>query len=78
MIGLFICCLLGPISLWVVLSIWSLIFSGPLVWTKIEVSSLAPEYAIKPDELQFPIGLPVDWQSLIRCLYSDQADQLYF
>jgi hypothetical protein len=31
---------MGPTSLWVVLSIWSLIFHGPLVRAKIEVSSI--------------------------------------
>jgi hypothetical protein len=70
--------LLGPTSLWVVLPIYSLIFSGPLVQAKIEVSSLAPEHVVKPGELRFPIGLPVDWQSLIGCLCSDQVDQLHF
>jgi hypothetical protein len=29
---------------------------------KIEVSSLAPEHVIKPGELWFLIGLPVDWK----------------
>jgi hypothetical protein len=78
MIGLFICCLLDLTSSWVVLPVWSFIFSGPLVQAKIEVSSLAPEYVIKPGKLRFPIGLPADWQSLIGRLCSNQADQLHF
>jgi hypothetical protein len=49
-----------------------------LVWTKIEVSSLAPEHVIKPGELRFRIGLPMDWQSSIERLCSDQVDQLHF
>jgi hypothetical protein len=48
----------------------------PLVRVKIEVSSLAPEYIIKPVELQLPIRLPVDWKSPIEHLYSNQTDQL--
>jgi hypothetical protein len=48
----------------------------PLIQVKIEVSSLAPEHIIKSGELWFPIGLPVDWKSLIGRLYSNQADQL--
>jgi hypothetical protein len=52
-----------------------LIFSGPLVRVKIEVSSLAPERIIKPGELRLPIGLPVDWKSTIERLCSNQADQ---
>jgi hypothetical protein len=59
-IGLFVCCLLGPTSICVVMSVCFLIFSGSLVQAKIEVSSLAPEYIIKPVELRFPIGLPTD------------------
>jgi hypothetical protein len=47
-IGLFICYLLGSISLWDVLTVWSLIFNGPLVQEKIKVSSLAVEHVIKP------------------------------
>jgi hypothetical protein len=47
------------------------------VQAKIEVSSLAPENVIKPDELQFPIGILVDWQSPIGCLCSNQADRLH-
>jgi hypothetical protein len=39
--------LIGSTSLWADLPAWSLIFSGPLVWVKIEVSSLAPEHVIK-------------------------------
>jgi hypothetical protein len=70
--------LVGPTSLWAVLPIWFLIFSGPLVWAKIDVSLLAPKHIINLDELQFPIGLPVDWKSSIERLCSDQADQLYF
>jgi hypothetical protein len=77
-IELCICCFLGPTSLCVVLPIWYLIFSGPLVRTKIEVSSLTPEHIIKSDELRFSIGLPTDWQSLIGRLCLNQADQLYF
>jgi hypothetical protein len=34
-----------------------LIFSGP----NFEVSSLTPEYVIKPHEFWFSIGLPLDW-----------------
>jgi hypothetical protein len=45
---------------------------------KIEMSSLAPEHVIKPGELQFPIRLPVNWQSPIGLLCSDQADELHF
>jgi hypothetical protein len=78
MIRLFICYLLDPTSLWVVLPICSLIFSELSVRTKIEVSSLAPEHVIKPGELRFSIKLPVDWQSPIGRLCSDQADQLHF
>jgi hypothetical protein len=37
---------------------------------KIEVSSLAPEHVINPDELRFLIGLPTDWQSPIEPLCS--------
>jgi hypothetical protein len=48
----------------------------PLVRVKIEVSPLAPEHAIKPGELRFPIGLPVDWKSPIGRLRLNQADQL--
>jgi hypothetical protein len=48
----------------------------PLVQVKIEVSSLASEHVIKPDELRFPIGLPVDWKSPIERLRSNQVDQL--
>jgi hypothetical protein len=33
---------------------------GPPIQTKIEVLSLATEYTIKLDKLQFLIGLPVD------------------
>jgi hypothetical protein len=59
---------------------WSacLIFNiqWPLVWVKIEVSSLAPEHVIKSGELRFPIGLLVDWKSPIGRLRSNQADQL--
>jgi hypothetical protein len=47
-----------------------------LVQVKIEVSSLAAEHVIKFDELRFPIGLPVDWKSLIGRLHSNQANQL--
>jgi hypothetical protein len=75
MIGLFTYCLLGPISSWVILSVRSLIFSGPLVWEKIEVLSLALKHIIKPNEPQFP--LPVDWQSPIGRLCSDQADSCF-
>jgi hypothetical protein len=46
-----------------------------LVQVEIEVSSLAPEHVIKSSELQFPIGLPVDWKSPIGRLRSNQADQ---
>jgi hypothetical protein len=53
-----------------------LIFSGPLVQTKNEISSLAPEHIIKHGELRLLIELPVDWQSPIRRLCLDQADQL--
>jgi hypothetical protein len=35
---------------------------------KIEVLSLTPEHVIKPGELRFPIGLPVDWKSPIGLL----------
>jgi hypothetical protein len=59
-IGLFVCCLLDPTSVCVVMSVYFLIFSGSLVQTKIEVSSLVPEHVIKPAELRFPIGLPTD------------------
>jgi hypothetical protein len=45
-----------------------MIFSGPLIQAKIEVSSLAPEHIIKPGELWFPVGR----------LCSDQADELHF
>jgi hypothetical protein len=45
----------------------------PLVRVKIEVS---PEHVIKPGELRFPIGPPVDWKSPIGRLRSNQADQL--
>jgi hypothetical protein len=52
-----------------------------LQWTngsrKIKVSSLAPKHVIIPGELRFPIGLPVDWQSLIGPLCSNQAEQLH-
>jgi hypothetical protein len=48
----------------------------PLVRVKIEVSSLTPEHVIKPGELRFLIGLPVDWKSPIGRLRSNQADQL--
>jgi hypothetical protein len=48
----------------------------PLVRVKIKVSSLAPEYIIKPGELRFPIGLPVNWKSPIGRLCLNQADQL--
>jgi hypothetical protein len=48
----------------------------PLVQVKIEVSSLAPEHVIKPDELRFLIGLLVDWKSPIERLRSNQADRL--
>jgi hypothetical protein len=48
------------------------------IQTKIEVLSLASEHVIKPDELRFLTGLPADWQSPIRHLCSDQADQLHF
>jgi hypothetical protein len=64
-----------PTSLWANLSVWSLIFSDLLVQVKIEVPSLAYEYVIKPGELRFPIGLPVDWKSPIGRLRSNQADQ---
>jgi hypothetical protein len=50
----------------------------PPIQAKFAVSSLALERIINPDELQFLIGLPVDWQSPIRRLCSDQADQLHF
>jgi hypothetical protein len=53
-------------------------FQYPLVQAKIEVSSLAPKHIIKPCELWFLIGLPVDWQSPIGRLCSDQPDQLHF
>jgi hypothetical protein len=43
---------------------------------KIEVLSLAPEHVIKPSELRFLIGLPVDCKSPIGRLRSKQADQL--
>jgi hypothetical protein len=56
-IELFICCLLGPICLWAVLPAWSLIFSGPPVQAKNEVSSLALEHIIKPGELRVLIRL---------------------
>jgi hypothetical protein len=68
---------LGPTSLWVDLPASSLIFSGPLAWVKIEVSSLAPEHIIKPGEFRFPIGLLVDWKSPIGRLHSNQPDQLF-
>jgi hypothetical protein len=44
---------------------------------KVEVSSVAPEYVINPGELRFPIGIPADWQSLIRPLCSNQAGRLH-
>jgi hypothetical protein len=47
-IELFICHLLGSTSSWDVLTVWSLILSGPLVQEKIKVSSLAAEHVIKP------------------------------
>jgi hypothetical protein len=59
-IGLFICYLLGPTSSLAILAAWSLIFSGPLVQAKFEVSSLAPEHVIKAGELWFSIKLPTD------------------
>jgi hypothetical protein len=57
---------------------WSLMFSGPLVQAKIEVSSLAPKHIIKTGELRFLIRLPADWQSPIGRLHSNQVDQLHF
>jgi hypothetical protein len=53
------------------------IYSGAPVQTKIEMSSLATKHVINPDELSFPIGLPADWQSPFRPLYSNQAERLY-
>jgi hypothetical protein len=76
-IELFICCLLGPTSSWVVLPTWSLIFSGPPVQATFQVSSLALEHVIKPGELRFLIGLPTDWQSTIGRLCSNQADSCF-
>jgi hypothetical protein len=48
----------------------------PLVRVKIEVSSLAHEHVIKTSELQFSIGLPMDWKSPIGRLRLNQPDQL--
>jgi hypothetical protein len=48
----------------------------PLVRVKIEVSLLGYEHVIKTGELQFPIGLPVDWKSPIGRLHLNQPDQL--
>jgi hypothetical protein len=75
---LFIYCLFDLTSLYAVLPIWSLIFSGPLVRIKIEVASLTPEHIIKHGELRFLIGLPVNWQAPIERLCPDQANQLHF
>jgi hypothetical protein len=75
-IGLLIFYLLGPTSLWANLPISSLIFSGPIVQVKIEVSSLAPEHVIKAGEFWFLIGLPVDCKSPIGRLRSNQTNQL--
>jgi hypothetical protein len=72
-IELSMCYLLGPIFLWAILSVWSLIFNGPLIWKKIEVSSLTPEHVINHGELRFSIGLPTDWQSSIGPICSNQA-----
>jgi hypothetical protein len=59
---------------------WSVCLIFDIQWlivqVKIEVSSLAPEHVIKSSKLQFLIGLPVDWKSLIGRLRSNQADQL--
>jgi hypothetical protein len=74
-IELFICNLLGPTSSCVVLPAWSLIFRGGDLG-KIDVSSLASEHIINPDELRFPIELPADWQSPIKPLCSNQVERL--
>jgi hypothetical protein len=55
----------------------SYLVSPPPGLEKIEILSLAPEHIINPDELQFLIGLPTDWQSLIEPLYSNQAERLH-
>jgi hypothetical protein len=65
----------GP-NLYGLIYLSNLWYSVPLVRVKIELSSLAPEHVIKPGELRFPIGLPVDWKSPIKRLHSNQADQL--
>jgi hypothetical protein len=76
-IGLFMWCLLGPTSSWVVSSAWSLIFNRPSVRVKIEMSLLTLESIIKPGELWFSIGLSPDWQSQIGPLCSNQVDQFH-
>jgi hypothetical protein len=74
---LFICYLLSLTSSWVILTVWSLIFSGPLIQAKIKVSSLAPEHVINLAELRFPIELPADCQSSIKPLCLIQAERLH-
>jgi hypothetical protein len=59
-IRLFIFYLPSPTFSWAILPVWYLIFNGSLVWVKIEVSPLAPEHVINPDDLRFLIGLPTD------------------
>jgi hypothetical protein len=58
--------------------VFDLQLAPPLIRVKIEVSSLAPEYIIKPHELWFPIRLLTDWQLSIGRLCSDQPDQLHY
>jgi hypothetical protein len=55
-IRLFICCLLDSTSLWAILSVWSLIFSGLPIWAKIEVSSTC----LMLDEITWDGGEVVD------------------